>query len=153
MNDAEKLNEVNNSLQNESETIDTSADDPQVEAESSDSSEVDGEERIDYAQIVKEDLMILRDEFTELSEIEDICELNDPLRYAALRDLGLSPQEAYLATSKRQKKDNRSHLFATQNISVSRNGAMSDSELAAAREIFPGVSDREIRKLYKRVTK
>ena len=152
MNDGQMLDEVNESLQNEPKEIDTSANEAPIETESAEST-ADGEDGIDYALVVSEDLRILREEFPELSEIEDICELNNPLRYAALRDLGLSPEEAYLATSKRQKKDNRSHLFATKTVSVSRNGAMSDSELAAAREIFTDISDREIRKLYKRVTK
>ncbi|MBE6644629.1 MAG: hypothetical protein E7612_04525 [Ruminococcaceae bacterium] len=152
MNDGQMLDEVNESLQNKPKEIDTSANEAPIETESAEST-ADGEDGIDYALVVSEDLRILREEFPELSEIEDICELNDPLRYAALRDLGLSPEEAYLATSKRQKKDNRSHLFATKTVSVSRNGAMSDSELAAAREIFTDISDREIRKLYKRVTK
>jgi len=152
MNDGQMLDEVNESLQNKPKEIDTSANEAPIETESAEST-ADGEDGIDYALVVSEDLRILREEFPELSEIEDICELNDPLRYAALRELGLSPEEAYLATSKRQKKDNRSHLFATKTVSVSRNGAMSDSELAAAREIFTDISDREIRKLYKRVTK
>ena len=152
MNDEQILDEVNNSLQNASEIIDTSTDEPIDDADSTENLDADDGD-IDYAAVVSEDLKILRKEFPELSEIEDICELSNPLRYAALRDLGLSPEEAYLATAKRQKKDNRSHLFATKTVSVSRNGAMSDSELAAAREIFSDISDREIRKLYKRVTK
>ena len=108
---------------------------------------------VDYAAVVEEDIRILKEEFRELSTLTDICELSDPLRYAALRDLGLTPAEAYLATAKRPKKDNRSHLFATRAVSTSPLGSMSDAELAAAREIFDGVSDSEIRKLYKRVTK
>ena len=108
---------------------------------------------VDYAKVIMEDIQLLKEEFSELCELEDITELPDPLRYAALRDLGLTAAEAYLATAKRQKKDNRSHLISTRTVSVSHQNSMSESELAAAREIFSGVSDSEIRKLYKRVTK
>lgn len=107
---------------------------------------------IDYAALAAEDLKALRSEFRELSGLTDICELDNPLRYAALRDLGLTPAEAYLATAKRQKKDNRSHLYATRTVTAAPQGSMSEAEMAAAREIFSGVSDAEIRKLYKRVS-
>ena len=90
----------------------------------------------------------------ELSELGDISELNNPLRYAALRDLGLSPAEAYLATAKRSpRRDNRSHLSAIRTVSYAPQGSMSESELIAAREIFTDISDAEIRKLYKKVNK
>ena len=152
MNETDILENVSENLQN-SEEVDTSAEvslsEPSSDEDKSDS--YGGE--VDYSAVVLEDLKILREEFAELASISDICELNNPLRYAALRDLGLSPVEAYLATAKRVKKDNRSHLVATRTVSVEKNGAMSDSELAAAREIFSGISDRELRKLYKRVTK
>ena len=107
----------------------------------------------DYAAIAEDDLRILKAEFEELSDISDITALPSPLRYAALRDLGLSPTEAYLATSAHRKRDNRSHLVATRTVSVSKSGAMSEAELSAAREIFSGISDSEIRRLYKKVTK
>ena len=143
---------VNENLHENAAEDDTDKDFVSSEAinEESDSGVSD---EVDYEAVVKEDLKILREEFSELSEIADICELNNPLRYAALRDLGLSPAEAYLATAKRAKKDNRSHLVATKTVSLEKNGAMSDADLASAREIFSDISDREIRKLYKRVTK
>ena len=108
----------------------------------------------DYAEIARADLAALKAEFPELSEIEDISELNDPLRYAALRDLGLCAAEAYLATAKRApKRDNRSHLSAVRTVAYAQSGSMSESELMAAREIFSDISDAEIRKLYKKVNK
>jgi hypothetical protein len=96
----------------------------------------------------------LRLEFPELSEIEDITELDDPLRYAALRDLGLSPREAYLATAKRERSyDTRTHLrSAVPKFAGLPRGAMPEGELLRARELFEGLSDSEIRKLYKKVT-
>ena len=107
---------------------------------------------VDYAALAAEDVKALKSEFHELSGLTDICELENPIRYAALRDLGLTPAEAYLATAKRQRKDNRSHLYATRTVASAPQGSMSESEMMAAREIFTGVSDAEIRRLYKRVS-
>ena len=62
-------------------------------------------------QTVDEDIRTLREGFPELSELESITQLKNPTRYAALRDLGLSAEEAYLATSPRPRQpDNRAHL-------------------------------------------
>ena len=108
--------------------------------------------QIDYETVIAEDLKILRSEFSELANLTDIMNLENPLRYAALRDMGLTPEEAYLATTKRKKSDNRSHLYATRPISSSSQGAISESEMALAREIFSDISDAQIRNLYKRVT-
>ena len=107
----------------------------------------------DYAALAKSDAEYLSEHFPELSDIKDISELDNPLRYAALRDLGLTPEEAYLATAKRKRQDNRAHLYT----SVPRHTAspatgISERELIEARELFPGVSDAQIRKLYKKVT-
>ena len=108
---------------------------------------------IDYSVIEKDDLAALKKEFPELSGINRITELQNPLRYGALRDLGLSPTEAYLAThGKRRGADNRSHLVASPTIASASQGAISEREMEAARSIFPDISDREIRKLYKKVT-
>ena len=109
---------------------------------------------VDYARVAQEDLEELKSEFPELSDISDICELNNPLRYAALRDLGLSAREAYLATAKRApRRDNRAHLSAIGTVSYAPQGTMSEAEMAAARELFSDISDAQIRKLYKKVTK
>ena len=159
MTNAESTVNVNKDLQNTAEDIEPTVNkcDTVVSLNSGESeienNSTDAENEVDYAAVVEEDIRTLREEFRELSTLTDICELDDPMRYAALRDLGLTPAEAYLATAKRQKKDNRSHLVATRAVSKSPLGSMSDAELMAAREIFDGVPDSEIRKLYKRVTK
>ena len=159
MSEANTLEAVNESLhdeytdlQNENQKNDTDAE-LNENAAIDDEPIQDAEDALDYAAVVEDDIRILKEEFHELAYLSDITELNDPLRYAALRDLGLTPAEAYLATAKRQKKDNRSHLIATRTLSTARVGSMTDAELSAAREIFSGVSDAEIRKLYRRVTK
>lgn len=109
---------------------------------------------VDYEALVNEDMRILRESFRELSEEDGIGALRDPLRYGALRDLGLSPKEAYLATGgKRRAQNNRTHL----NSSVPRHasspiGDMPRAEYAIAKELFSDLGDKEIRNLYRRVT-
>ncbi len=119
----------------------------------------EGEEGFDedaYArELVKKDVEELKGEFPELEAIEDITELDDPMRYAALRDLGLTAREAYLATETRQAKpkDNRAHLSpALTKPARTPSGGISRSELLMARSLFPDLSDTEIARLYKRAT-
>lgn len=110
-------------------------------------------EGVDYAELIVKDAEELIAQFPELSGIKDITELENPLRYAALRDLGLSAAEAYLATSPRRKQDNRAHLRPTRSVAKASSQLMSESEMSAARELFSDISDSQIRQLYKRVTK
>ena len=75
-------------------------------------------------------------------------------RYAKLRSLGLTPEEAYLATSRPARSDNRSHLTSSVPASAkSPLGGMSKREMATARYLFEDLSEREIKALYNRVTK
>lgn len=108
----------------------------------------------DYAEIIESDLRALRAAYPELGGIKSITELENPLRYAQLRDLGLTPKEAYLATSgSRRRTDNRAHLFsAVPRSAGSPTSNMTHVELAGARELFPGLGDAELHGLYKRVT-
>lgn len=109
-------------------------------------------EPVDYEKIIREDLIELRGSFSELAGISSITELPNPMRYAALRDLGLTAKEAYLATSERKAKDNRSHLSSAVPGGI---GApkcnMTRSELEGARELFPNLRDGELIGLYKKV--
>ena len=108
----------------------------------------------DYALIVESDLNELRARFSELRGIRYITELEDPLRYATLRDLGLTPAEAYLATTERRlHTDNRSHLSsAVPRGAGGPTGSMSRTELERARDLFPGLGDAELHSLYKKVS-
>lgn len=113
------------------------------------------ESATDYAEIVRADIKALSSEFPELKDLSDISELDNPLRYGALRDLGLTPAEAYLATTKRRRTtDNRAHLerAVPRGASVPL-GAMSERELSEARDIFSDISDAEIKRLYRKVTR
>jgi len=110
-------------------------------------------EDTDYKELLKADMLELSGEFSPGKEM-NISDLKNPIRYGALRDLGLSPKEAYLASGgKRENEDNRSHLsssvpkkFSSQFSEIPR------AELDAARELFGDLSDAQIRNLYKKVT-
>lgn len=93
--------------------------------------------------------------FPELAALSDVSELPSAKRYLELRALGLSCEEAYLATAKRTvAKDTRSHIVSTvPKGAVAPSCGMNQRELRAAREIFAGMSDTEIRALYNKVTK
>ena len=106
-------------------------------------------------EIINDDLSTLREKFPELEAIEDITELNNPTRYAALRDLGLSAEEAYLATAPRQApKDNRSHLKSGVPAAAKiPSTGMTKAQMAEARSLFRGMSDSDIVKLYTKVNK
>ena len=108
-----------------------------------------------YEKLIEEDIRTLKREFAELSGLCSITELDNPIRYGALRDLGLSAAEAYLATRKTHRRsDNRAHLVtALPPMSSLPENAMTDRELEGAREIFSDISDTEIRKLYRKVTR
>ena len=120
------------------------------EASLSEDSSEEGE--IDYAALEEEDMRTLSEIFPHLRG-KRVLDLDDPLRYAALRDLGLTPKEAYLATGGGVRRyDTRSHLrSAVPSPAGGSVESLSGAELLAARELFSGLSDREIQKLYKKV--
>ena len=158
MTDLIEADIVNKDLQSDSENPSTSPDfykDESSEAESLEAkpSVEDTAENVDYEELSKSDVLALRGEFPELSALSTLFELDDPVRYGALRDLGLTPAEAYLATRKRRGADNRSHLRPTRSVARGSAPLMTEAEMSAARELFSDVSDAEIRQLYKRVTK
>ena len=105
----------------------------------------DTADEIDY----KGELQSLIDEFPDvnLGERES--------RYGELRALGLTQKEAFFASASRAPRmDTRSHLSGGMpKMARSPMGAMPRRELEAAREIFSGLSDRQIEDLYKKVTK
>ncbi len=105
-------------------------------------------------EILEGDIEFLREEFPALSGISYITELPNPTRYAALRDLGLTPREAYLATAPEKKPDNRSHLVGgVPHAAKAPVSSMTRREWNIARALFEDMSDYEIEKLYKKVTR
>ena len=101
---------------------------------------------------LESDLMELENEFPELCSLEMLTASD---RYKELRTLGLTPTEAYLAGVRRiPKTDSRSHLRSgVPRVAKSPSGAMSRRELLEARELFSGLSDRQIEDLYRKVNK
>ena len=109
----------------------------------------------DYEALASADLSDLKAQFPALSELTSLTELPEPIRYAELRELGLSPREAYLATggAVRKKSDNRSHLFsAVPRTSALGKDLPTSEQMAEARRIFSDLSDEQIYRLYKKVT-
>ncbi len=112
-------------------------------------------EEIDYAALAAEDLAALKAQFPILKGLSSLTSLSNPVRYAELRELGLSPREAYLASggTARVASDNRSHLFsAVPRTSAAVTEAISTSEMAEVRRLFSDLSDAQIYKLHKKVT-
>ena len=108
---------------------------------------------LSYEDLARRDLEELSAKFPEARMLKSITALPNALRYAELRDLGLTPTEAYLATGRlRPASDNRAHLNSKVPKGSSERGSyMKISELNSAREIFSSLSDDEIQRLYKRV--
>lgn len=150
--DADKITQINEEDAKSDEAVTQEAE--TVEEADEFVTQEKGEEETDYEALIASDVLALKAEFPELQGITDITDLNNPLRYAALRDLGLSPAEAYMATAKRRSTDTRSHLKSAHGRGAAiPTGMMTQFELATARELFPGMSDSELQRLYKRVTK
>ncbi len=157
MTDLNEAKTVNSSLQNETKNLDTSPDFSETEAndavDEATEDQSENEEAVDYEALAQSDVNELRSEFAELSALASLAELDNPIRYGALRDLGLTPSEAYLATRRRKAEDNRSHLRPTRSVARGSCPLMTEAEMSEARELFSEISDAEIRQLYKRVTK
>jgi hypothetical protein len=112
-------------------------------------------QEIDYAALAAEDLATLRAQFPALKGLTSLAALSDPVRYAELRECGLTPKEAYLAIggTPRRASDNRAHLFsAVPRASTATTEAISAAEMAEARRLFSNLTDAQICKLYKKVT-
>ena len=135
--------------ENENTEPEIIAEDEPVEAFEEPVDEADNEN----PEELSEDIEELKKDFPEL-DISSITELDNPTRYAALRQLGLSVREAYLATAKRTvKSDSRAHLTDSYPRSAKAPvSTMTRSELREARELFSDLSDSQINQLYKKVT-
>ncbi len=154
----ELLNEEQNaSCEYNTETKEESIKEIEVEAskEKDNVSEKEISEIKDYETVMRQDIEELHSIFPHLQDKKSVLDLDNPLRYAALRDLGLSPKEAYLATSNiNTTYDNRSHITSSAPKGASPSSELlTATELESARMIFSDLSDREIQKLYKKVTK
>lgn len=116
--------------------------------------------------IPSEDRAVLARLFTE-EDVSAVTE-EDTVRYLALRTLGLSPKEAYLAANGDKtlaridaKRRALARLFSEQSASkahvtsaalgaAATASAMPRDALLEARALFSGMSDKEIERLYNR---
>ena len=153
---ADEIMEISTDPLAESETADGDFADIAEDNADGDSSDVqsDPTPETDYEAVMAEDLATLKRQFPELRALTDISRLRNPLRYAALRDLGLSAEEAYMAAcAPRHHRDSRAHLTSAVPKSSAKGAAsMTHGELAVARELFSDMSDAELNSLYRRVT-
>lgn len=129
------------------------ADEPIAAPQSDAPSLASDAESPDFEEILKNDMLELSGEFSTTGKMS-ISDLKNPIRYGALRDLGLTPREAYLASGGRKEAyDNRAHLSSSVPRKMSSQFCeIPRAELDAARELFGDMSDGEIRNLYRKVT-
>lgn len=108
----------------------------------------------DYEELIRADMEELKSSIRTLPSDFSVTDLKNPIRYGALRDMGLSPTEAYLATGGRARaQDNRAHLTASvPGAAAKRNLDIPRGELKIAREIFSDMSEAELQKLYRKVS-
>ncbi len=117
----------------------------------------EGEETPDarFARTEQEDLAALRAALPELATLASLTALSAPARYGELRELGLSPLEAYLAPEGHRALsrpgDNRAHLVSSIGRTAATGSRIGSAELSAARDLFPSLSDSEIEALWRRV--
>lgn len=110
----------------------------------------------DYAAMAEADLAEIKRLAPSLGGLGHLSELPNAARYAALRDAGLSVEEALWAACHRMVTrtapyDNRSHLRASAPLGAAGNPvAMSAGEMQAARDLFSDLTDAEIERLYAR---
>lgn len=109
----------------------------------------------DYAALAAEDLDEIKRLAPSLAGLSHLAELPNALRYAALRDAGLSVEEALYAACHAfvvpRVADNRAHLRSAVPISATGTPSrMSAAEMREARELFGDLTEGEIEHLYAR---
>jgi len=117
--------------------------------------EPDGEA---FRRQAEEDLARLQAVAPEALSYRHIGEMPGALRFAELRELGLSVEEAYYAVrgacaaKPTPDRGGRAHLHGSVPGRAASGGVgMTAGEIEAARRLFPGLPDREIASLYRRV--
>ena len=109
----------------------------------------------DYAALAAEDLREIKRMAPSLAGLTHLAELPNALRYAALRDAGLSVEEALYAACHAfvtpRAADNRAHLRSAVPIGAAGTPSrMTAAEMREARELFGDLTEGEIERLYAR---
>lgn len=119
------------------------------------SENADGDGVTDYAALAADDLRRIKCMAPSLAGLTHLAELPNALRYAALRDAGLSVEEALYAACHAfvtpQAADNRAHLRSAVPIGAAGTPSrMTAAEMREARELFGDLTEGEIERLYAR---
>ncbi len=110
-------------------------------------------EAIDYAALAISDLAEIKTLCKEFASVERLSELPFAHRFAELRDLGLSVREALAAAMPlKEAASGKAHLrSAVPRPSYTPEDSLSHEDMRAAKELFYGLSEKEINALYRRV--
>lgn len=129
---------------------------------------LDEDEEAYYERRAEEDMRELSRLFPELSpdgEGLSLGELRNPLRFAELREAGLSVEEAFLASnyrmlaerpraiSEKEARTDKTPARASIPRAIGRANSMPTALLLRSRAMFEGLSDTELASLYRRVTR
>ena len=119
-----------------------------------------------FEEKIRADLKEVQDNFPDAKAYNSVYDLPNSARFRELRDLGLSPREAYAAANpdrsttretvaRRQSlNETKSHLRSSvPKGSKDTSAHIPRGELERYREMLPDASDSEILNLYKRATK
>lgn len=119
-------------------------------------------QRSEFEKKMKADLAEIQANYPETKKYGSITEIENFARFGQLRDLGLSPKEAYAAVNSNSIRENVANAVKQKNLNnkghlnsvVPKNSkddsvTMTKSELAEWRDIFPNKTDKEIMALYK----
>ena len=111
-----------------------------------------------FRKQAEDDLQRLKEVAPEAAGYCHLGEMPGALRFAELRELGLSVEEAYYAVRGAggakpvPDRGGRAHLHGSVPGRAATGGVgMTAGEIEAARRLFPGLPDREIASLYRRV--
>lgn len=120
--------------------------------------------RIAFEQKKANDLAAVHASYPETRKYDSVEKFPNFKRFAELRDLGATPEEAYNASHPAQVRENASSAARQQSLndtkkhlkstvpkgSKGESVSMTRKELAEWRELFPDKSDKEILGLYRR---
>ena len=117
----------------------------------------------DFEKMANEDLAEIKRLFPSFSDLSHVRELDRAERFGEMREAGLSVEEALLATNyerifealvkKARAINGKSHLKSNVPTAAAGDGVgMTGEEMRRAKEMFTGLSEREIQSLYKRAT-
>ncbi len=120
-----------------------------------------------FEKKMQTDFAELQREFPETRELKSLRDIDNLAKFGRFRDLGLSAKEAYAAanpdsvrknvaaaTKQQALNETKAHLKSSVPAGSKDDGiSISRRELAAWRDLFPDLSDKEISSLYKRTAK